>query len=133
DLALKYSVNLISEDEDSSKPIPGSKSKDFACTSGAEDRNKPALEVKIIPPEDEEDTDSDEDGFAFREDIPSPPLEEWVDSWKVKNYHTRFAWAHVYAYHSKDKGYGGYGVILRNMDAKPITASAMFSAQGKSC
>ncbi|KAI3993018.1 hypothetical protein MKX01_009761 [Papaver californicum] len=62
-----------------------------------------------------------------------PQLEVWVDSWKVKNDQTHFAWVNVYAYYnSKDKSYGGYGVILRDLFAKPITASAKFSADGKS-
>ncbi|RZC81129.1 hypothetical protein C5167_043698, partial [Papaver somniferum] len=56
-------------------------------------------------------------------------LKQWICSWNAQ---TPFVWVHVHAYYNKHKLYGGYGVILRDSDAKPITASANFSVVGKS-
>ncbi|RZC44691.1 hypothetical protein C5167_037649 [Papaver somniferum] len=56
-----------------------------------------------------------------------PQFEIWVNSWEVKNHQTRYAWVNVYAHYNKNKGYGGYGVVLRDWHAKPVTASAMGS------
>ncbi|RZC68504.1 hypothetical protein C5167_031723 [Papaver somniferum] len=130
DVALKYSMNLIPED--SSKPIFGWQSEDFAYTCRAEDTGKPALQdgtLKLSFPHLEQE---DEAPPPRGEILDWLPFQDWVGSWKVKSYRNGFAWIHMYAYHSKDKSFGGYGVILRDLDAKPVTASAMFSAEGKS-
>ncbi|KAI3932382.1 hypothetical protein MKW92_024701, partial [Papaver armeniacum] len=133
DVALKYSMKLIPEDY--SKSFLGWHTEDFSYPCRAEDPDKPALQdgtlklsVEHFPHLEQEDEVSP----PREEFLDRLPFQDWVDSWKVKNYRNSFAWIHVYAYHSKDKGFGGYGVILRDLDAKPVTASSMFSAEGKS-
>ncbi|KAI3904188.1 hypothetical protein MKW92_040455, partial [Papaver armeniacum] len=61
-----------------------------------------------------------------------PDKDEWVASWKEVPPPSHWTWINVFAYFNKKKGYGGYGVILRNAVAKPIIASANFSKYGKS-
>ncbi|KAI3852414.1 hypothetical protein MKW92_018404, partial [Papaver armeniacum] len=61
-----------------------------------------------------------------------PDKDAWVATWKEVYELRRWTWITVYAYFQKGRGYGGYGVILRNAVAKPIIASAKFSKDGKS-
>ncbi|KAI3841715.1 hypothetical protein MKW92_049151 [Papaver armeniacum] len=51
-----------------------------------------------------------------------PALQDWIDSWSEKKI-PDVGWLNVYGYCNKDKGYGGYGVVLRDNWARPITAA----------
>ncbi|MCL7026790.1 hypothetical protein MKW94_023915, partial [Papaver nudicaule] len=58
----------------------------------------------------------------------TPSLQTWIDSWSEKK-RPGIAWLNVYGYFNKAKGYGGYGVILRNDLARPIIAATCFTRQ----
>ncbi|KAI3954162.1 hypothetical protein MKW98_017986 [Papaver atlanticum] len=60
-----------------------------------------------------------------------PELKSWIHSWPEVN-QTGTAWLNVYGYCDKDKGHGGYGVILRNSLVRPIIAATWFSQVGGS-
>ncbi|RZC89668.1 hypothetical protein C5167_041411, partial [Papaver somniferum] len=60
-----------------------------------------------------------------------PELQDWINSWSEKK-KPGTIWLNVYAHCNKVKGYGGYGVILRNQWARPIIAATCFSRQGGS-
>ncbi|KAI3861617.1 hypothetical protein MKW98_000569 [Papaver atlanticum] len=125
DLALKYKYKLLSDSEVEDEKGYWNRISD----SDKEDYSPPKPRPVCLPPVKKD--------FVYRpQKRCKPPLgpqfEIWVNSWEVKNHQTRFAWVNVYAYHNKNKGYGGYGVILRDWHAKPVTASAMYSSDAKS-
>ncbi|KAI3881002.1 hypothetical protein MKX03_037580 [Papaver bracteatum] len=60
-----------------------------------------------------------------------PELQVWINSWSDKK-KPGGTWLNVYGYCNKDKGYGGYAVILCNQWARPIIAATCFSRQGGS-
>ncbi|KAI3868825.1 hypothetical protein MKW92_040721, partial [Papaver armeniacum] len=60
-----------------------------------------------------------------------PVLQDWIDSWSEKKI-PDVGWLNVYGYCNKDKGYGGYGVVLRDNWARPITAATFFAQEGGS-
>ncbi|KAI3878690.1 hypothetical protein MKW92_010936 [Papaver armeniacum] len=51
-----------------------------------------------------------------------PALQDWMRSWSEKKI-PDVGWLNVCGYCNKDKGYGGYGVVLRDNWARPITAA----------
>ncbi|KAI3949956.1 hypothetical protein MKW92_046564 [Papaver armeniacum] len=60
-----------------------------------------------------------------------PGLQDWINSWSEKKT-PGATWLNVYGYCNKDKGYGGYGVILRNEWARPIIAATCVAREGGS-
>ncbi|XP_026441581.1 uncharacterized protein LOC113340677 [Papaver somniferum] len=60
-----------------------------------------------------------------------PELQDWINSWSEKKT-PGATWLNVYGYCNKDKGYGGYGVILRNKWARPMIAATCFAREGGS-
>ncbi|KAI3904865.1 hypothetical protein MKW92_037584 [Papaver armeniacum] len=61
-----------------------------------------------------------------------PTKSTWKMSWPKEAKLGEPAWVNVYGHYSKQTDSGGYAVILRNMSAEPIAASAKFSPDGKS-
>ncbi|XP_026394698.1 uncharacterized protein LOC113289604 [Papaver somniferum] len=59
-----------------------------------------------------------------------PSKQEWKASWPTEGETAKFAWVHVYGFYDAETNQGGYGVIMRNMAAKPIAASTYFSLYG---
>ncbi|RZC64019.1 hypothetical protein C5167_025781 [Papaver somniferum] len=86
----------------------------------------------------DEDSESDSDnGNVSKSPVKQLSKDDWVASWNEGDPQEHLTWINVYAYYRKKEkglgGYGGYGVILRYDDnAKPVAASAKYSADGKS-
>ncbi|MCL7049912.1 hypothetical protein MKW94_014620, partial [Papaver nudicaule] len=56
--------------------------------------------------------------------------QDWKRSCPKEGETAESAWVNVYGFYDEDRIYGGYGVIVRNMSAKPIAASVHFSVEG---
>ncbi|KAI3868402.1 hypothetical protein MKW92_023164 [Papaver armeniacum] len=76
---------------------------------------------------------SDEEWESSSDIGEKPSKEDWIASWNKGDPQKHLTWINVYAYYrkkKKGKGYGGYGVIIRYADAKPVTATAKYSKVG---
>ncbi|XP_026438812.1 uncharacterized protein LOC113337319 [Papaver somniferum] len=58
-----------------------------------------------------------------------PPKDIWKKTWPKES---KNILVHVYGYYNKEKGFGGHTVIVRDMSAMPIAASANFTRYGLS-
>lgn len=58
-----------------------------------------------------------------------PPKDIWKKIWPKES---KNILVHVYGYYKKEKGFGGHTVIMRDMSAMPIAASANFTRYGLS-
>ncbi|RZC71829.1 hypothetical protein C5167_034976 [Papaver somniferum] len=58
-----------------------------------------------------------------------PPKDIWKKTWPKES---KNILVHVYGYYNKQKGFGGHTVIVRDMSAMPIAASANFTRYGLS-
>ncbi|KAI3945464.1 hypothetical protein MKW92_048793 [Papaver armeniacum] len=58
-----------------------------------------------------------------------PPKDIWKKTWPKES---KTILVHVYGYYNKEKGFGGHAVIVRDMSAMPIAASANFTRYGLS-
>ncbi|KAI3907540.1 hypothetical protein MKW98_016184 [Papaver atlanticum] len=58
-----------------------------------------------------------------------PPKDIWKKTWPKES---KNILVHVYGYYDKEKGFGGHAVIVRDMSAMPIAASANFTRHGLS-
>ncbi|KAI3897198.1 hypothetical protein MKX03_032389 [Papaver bracteatum] len=68
------------------------------------------------------------DGQKFTDDKCDSELAEGVDALKL----SMNILVHVYCYYKKEKGFGRHAVIVRDMSAMPIAASANFTRYGLS-
>ncbi|KAI3937623.1 hypothetical protein MKW92_021894 [Papaver armeniacum] len=59
-----------------------------------------------------------------------PSEQNWKRDWREEDETSESAWVNVYGFYDEDTNSGGYGVIVRNMSAKPIAASVSFSRDG---
>ncbi|MCL7025749.1 hypothetical protein MKW94_022728 [Papaver nudicaule] len=81
---------------------------------------------------DKEDDAYDKAMKAFKTN--KPTKEDWIKTWPEGRKEAESAWVNVYSHFEGqgELGCGGYAVIVRNMSAQPIAASANFSKRGKS-
>ncbi|MCL7041490.1 hypothetical protein MKW94_002029 [Papaver nudicaule] len=65
--------------------------------------------------------------------LSSKPTEDsWKMPWPKQFSAAESVCVNVYSYFKKESGCGGYALLLRNMSAQPLAASAKFSPDGKS-
>ncbi|XP_026387533.1 uncharacterized protein LOC113282701 [Papaver somniferum] len=93
----------------------------FSDPSDVEEFSMEEINEAVPTPDEEWDSSSD---------VEKPSKEDWIASWNKGDPQKHLTWINVYAYYrkkGKGKGCGGYGVIIRYADAKPVTATAKYS------
>ncbi|XP_026454638.1 mitotic apparatus protein p62-like [Papaver somniferum] len=138
------SKNSYGDDEDDKEDEEDSEEDEDDDEEDEDDDNSSMFsdaDYGMIPEEKsltDEDSESDSDnGNVSKSPVKQLSKDDWVASWNEGDPQEHLTWINVYAYYRKKEkglgGYGGYGVILRYDDsAKPVTASAKYSADGKS-
>ncbi|KAI3890458.1 hypothetical protein MKX03_025000 [Papaver bracteatum] len=117
----------------------------------SDDEYASSISYSYSEEEDDEESDDDENAASivgeendvrlldiycdFQEGVDlfkssKPSKQEWKASCPTEGETATSAWVHVYGFYDAETGVGGYGVIVRNMAAKPIAASVYFSLYG---